>query len=291
MDYVGSIYRPPSEANSLLLQVTVGCSHNQCTYCAMYLDKKFRPKKWEVIKGDIDEAAAMGPRFRRIFLCDGDALILSMNRLLRILTAIREKMPWVQRVSTYGDTRSVLNKSVDDLKELKALGLSMVYHGVESGDDDVLSRICKGGKRTQVVQTAERLKEAGITHSVIVMLGLGGIDGGDQHARQTASLLSEIDPEYVGVLTTTVVPNTPLYGSVQAGEFQLPSKFKMLEELLTIVENSDLSRCRFSSNHASNYLPVRCMMPQDKERVVKTLKQVLKAEDENALRPEWSRGL
>lgn len=291
MDYVGSIYRPPSEADSLLLQVTVGCSHNACTYCAMYLEKRFRAKSWEVIERDILEAAEIGPRFHRVFLCDGDALILSTDRLRTILRTIRDRLGWVQRVSIYGDTRSVLRKSVEELAELHELGLGMVYHGVESGDDDVLRFIRKGGTRAEVVETAKRLRAAGIAHSVIVMLGVGGVEGGQKHARETASLLSEIDPPYVGVLTTTLVPGTPLHEASRAGTFKLPSKFEMLRELLTIVEHAELSSCRFSSNHASNYLPVRCTMPRDKDRVVGVLRDVVAAGDERMLRPEWSRGL
>lgn len=291
MDYVGSIYRPPSEANSLLVQVTVGCSHNRCTYCAMYLDKQFRAKPWEVIERDIREAAGIGPRFRRVFLCDGDALILSADRLRQVLEGIREHLPWVERVSVYGDTRSVLRKSVEELRELRELGLGMVYHGVESGDEDVLAAVRKGGTREQVVQTAERLREAGIEHSVIVMLGLGGVEGSQKHALSTASLLSEIDPPYVGVLTTTVVPGTPLHEAQQRGDFELPSKFQMLGELLTIVENAGLTGCRFSSNHASNYLPVRCTMPRDRDDVIRALRAVVEAGDEGMLRPEWARGL
>ena len=291
MDYVGAIYRPPSEANSMLVQVTLGCSHNRCTYCAMYLQKRFSTKPWEVIEKDIREAASIGPRFRRVFLCDGDALILSTDRLQRILSAIRDELPWVERVSLYGDTRSVLKKSVDELRSLQELGLGMVYHGVESGDDDVLRAIRKGGTREEVIRTAARLREAGLDHSVIVMLGLGGIEGGEKHARATASLLSKIDPPYVGVLTTTVVPGTPLHDAVERGEFVLPSKFQMLRELLIIVENTKVSNCRFSSNHASNYLPVRCTMPRDQAEVVRVLRGVVEAGDERMLRPEWSRGL
>jgi radical SAM superfamily enzyme YgiQ (UPF0313 family) len=185
----------------------------------------------------------------------------------------------------------VLRKSVEELTELRELGLGMVYHGVESGDDDVLRFVRKGGTCAEIVETAQRLREAGIAHSVIVMLGVGGVEGGQKHARETASLLSEIDPPYVGVLTTTLVPGTPLYEASRAGTFKLPSKFEMLRELLTIVEHAQLSNCRFSSNHASNYLPVRCTMPRDRDRVVGVLRDVVAAGDESMLRPEGSRGL
>jgi radical SAM superfamily enzyme YgiQ (UPF0313 family) len=291
MDYVGDIFRPPSEADSLLLQVTTGCSHNRCIYCAMYLDKAFSTKADPVVDRDIAQARRIGPRFRRVFLCDGDALILSQRRLVRILSRIRAELPWVERVGVYGDTRSVLRKSVAQLRELAGLGLGIVYHGVETGDEEVMRRVDKGASRAEVVETAERLRAAGIAHSVIVMLGLGGVERSEQHALETASLLHEIDPPFVGALTTTVVPGTRLFEEQQAGRFVLPSKFGFLRELLQIVENTRLTACRFSSNHASNYLPVRCELSRDHDEVVAALREVIEAGDERVLRPEWARGL
>ena len=277
MDYVGRIFRPPSEAQSLLLQVTVGCSHNRCTYCDMYRDKQFRPKSWDLVEADILEAKAMGASFRRVFLCDGDALIMSPRRLLQILAGIREHLPWVERVGVYGDTRSVLAKSVEQLRELREAGLGIVYHGVESGDDEV--------------ETARRLREAGIVQSVMVLLGVGGKRFSEQHARNTAKLLTQMDPPFAGALTTTVVPNTPLFEQQQSGEFELPSKFGMLKELRTIVAESDMSACRFSANHASNYLPLRSELPRDKAEVVAILDEVIARGDERQLKPERMRGL
>jgi radical SAM superfamily enzyme YgiQ (UPF0313 family) len=291
MDLVGDIFRPPSEADSLLLQVTVGCSHNRCTYCAMYRRKRFTVKPWEVVRRDIAQARTYGPVFDRVFLCDGDAMVLSTDRLRAILAAIREELPWVRRVATYGDTRGVLAKGVEELAELRALGLSMVYHGVETGDDDVMCRIQKGGTRAEVVQAAARLKEAGIAHSVIVMLGIGGVSGSAQHARLTASLLTQIDPPYVGALTTTVVPGTPLAQEQARGSFVLPDPFGMLGELATVVEEARFTSCRFSSNHASNYLPLRCQFPRDQDAALLALRSVITRHDENDLRPEWLRGL
>lgn len=291
MDYVGRIYRPPSEASSLLLQVSVGCSHNECTYCTMYTEKTFRSKPMEVIHRDIAEAAALGPQTRRLFLCDGDALILSTRRLLEILGEIRTHLPWIERVSSYGDTRSVLKKSPEDLRALREAGLGMIYHGVESGADEVLHRIIKGGTRSEVMETAERLRTADIAHSVILLLGIGGEDLSEVHARETASLLTAIDPPYVGVLTTTVLPGTPLGNAEAAGEFTLPGKFQLLDELRTIVRDSDLSNCRFSSNHASNYLPMRSVLPGHKDAILEALEHVLSERDERMLKPEHLRGL
>lgn len=291
MDYVGRIFRPPSEARSLLLQVTVGCSHNGCTYCDMYSGVTFKAKPWETILADIEEAAQDGPVYRRVFLCDGDALVLSTRQLLRILEAIRTHLPWIERVSVYGDTRSAGRKSVEDLIALRQAGLGIVYHGVETGSDAVMARIDKGGTRAECVETARRLREAGLTHSVMVLLGIGGTDLSDTHAQETASMLSEMDPRYVGALTTTVVPGTALHTAATAGEFVLPTPFEMLGELRTILAESRFTNTRFSCNHASNYLPMRMDLPQDRDAALLALDRVIEAGDSDALKPEFLRGL
>ena len=291
VDYVGRIYRPPSEATSLLLQVTVGCSHNRCGYCDMYRDKRFKPKPWPLVSADIDEAAASGQRFRRAFLMDGDALILATDKLARILEAIRDRLPWIERVGIYGDTRSVRNKSVDDLRRLRQLGLGIVYHGVETGDDEVMRLIDKGATRQECIETARKLRQAQIAHSVMVLLGVGGERFSEQHARNTASMLSAMDPPYVGALTTTLVPGTPLFDMQQRGDFELPSKFGMLKELYAIVDGSDFSQCRFSANHASNYLPIRANLPTDKQDLLAALGPIIERGDDGLLKPEWMRGL
>lgn len=293
MDYVGRIFRPPSEARSLLLQVTIGCSHNRCVYCDMYRDKQFKAKPWPLIEADLREAAALGRkgvRSERVFLCDGDALILSTRKLLQILHGIREHLPWIERVGTYGDTRSVGRKSVEELVELREAGLGIVYHGMETGDEQVLELIDKGGTRPELIETAAKLRAAGLTHSVIVLLGIGGVALSEQHARRTAQTLGEMDPPYVGALTTTIVPGTPL-AQMAADGWTLPGKFRMLEELRTIVAESSFSACRFSSNHASNYLPLRGTLPRDKAAMLEVLDQVIARGDERLLKPEHLRGL
>jgi radical SAM superfamily enzyme YgiQ (UPF0313 family) len=291
MDYVGRIFRPPSEARSLLLQVTVGCSHNRCAYCDMYRDKRFRPKPFELVKHDVLEASQLGPRFDKLFLCDGDALILSAERLLQILGCIREHLPWVRRVGVYGDTRSVGKKSVAELRRLEQAGLGIVYHGAESGDDEVLALIDKGGTRAECIETATKLREARITHSVMVLLGVGGTRLSQQHAANTASLLTAMDPPYAAALTTTVVPGTPLAELERRGDFELPGKFSMLAELRTMVEASRLSSCFFTANHASNYLPVRAELPRQKAELLSVLERVIAENDERRLVPEARRGL
>ncbi len=291
MDYVAPLFRPPSEADSLLIQVTVGCSHNRCTYCDMYRGKTFRPKPWQTVQADLQECRDRGPEHRRVFLMDGDALILSTDKLLRILEGIRSHTPWIERVGIYGDTRSVGRKSVEELTALRKAGLGIVYHGMESGDDEVLKAIDKGGNSQQCVETAHKLREAGITHSVMVLLGVGGQELSEQHAKNTAKTLTRMDPVYVGALTTTVVPNTPLHVVQKSGAFALPSKFEMLQELRTIIADSEFTACRFSANHASNYLPLRGNLPTDKIAILSALDEVISSEDERYLKPEGLRGL
>jgi radical SAM superfamily enzyme YgiQ (UPF0313 family) len=296
MDHVGRIFRPPSEAESLLLQVSVGCSHNRCTYCAMYEldDQKFRIKPFATVARDIDEAAAhaaAGLPIRRVFLCDGDALILPTDHLERILVRLKERLPAVRRVGIYGDARSILRKSVDELVRLRELGLGIVYHGAETGDDPTLERIVKGSTAAEAVGAARRLREAGLRHSVMVMLGIGGVERSGEHAAATADLLTAMDPPFVGALTTTVVPGTVLAREQEAGRFLLPDTWGLLEELRTLVRDARFTRCRFHSNHASNYLPLSLNLPADRDRALATLDRVLDERDPGALKPEHLRGL
>ena len=296
MDHIGNIFRPPSEAESLLLQVSLGCSHNKCTYCAMYDDptQKFRIKPLATVEADIDEAAryaAAGLPVRRVFLCDGDALILPTEHLATILSQLKEKIPTVRRVGVYGDARSILRKSVAELTQLRQLGLGIVYHGVESGDDVVLKSIIKGSTAEDAIAAAQRLREAGIRHSVMVMLGIGGVARSAEHASKTAAILTAMDPPFVGALTTTVVPNTPLAAQQDTGTFTLPDQWGLLAELRTILAESRFSRCRFHANHASNYVPLSLNLPTDRERGLATLDKILANRDEGDLRPEYLRGL
>lgn len=290
MDYVGDIYRPPSEAQSLIVQATIGCSHNRCSFCAMYLAKRFTPKKWESIKADLDEGLAL-PYYRRVFLCDGDAMILSTGKLLRILDYIRERGPHIERVGIYGDARGVLGKSHEELVSLRKAGLGILYHGVESGDDEVLRRINKGANSAEQLEAAKRIKAAGITYSAILLLGAGGVELSERHAANSARWLSEADPDYAGLLMLTIIPGTPLGNEVEAGRFVLPDKWGLLGELRQIVAESDFRKCRFSANHASNYLPIKADMPEDKERVLALIDKVLESRDESLLKPEWMRAL
>ena len=290
MQYEGIVIRPPSEAESLILQVTLGCSHNRCTFCPTYKGRRFRIKDLELIKQEIDEAAPYGP-FRKVFLADGDALIIPQPKLVAILDHLNEKLTGLRRVGVYGNAKSILRKSVEELKALKERKLGIVYLGVETGDPALLEKIRKGASYEQMVEAGRRVKEAGITLSATVLLGLGGVEGGQRHARATARVLSDIDPDFASALTLMVVPGTPLDDEMKAGEFQLPSPFQLLEELGTIVGHSNFSRCYFTSNHASNYLPIKARLPRDKDAVVALIRKVASAKDPSLLRPEFLRGL
>jgi radical SAM superfamily enzyme YgiQ (UPF0313 family) len=290
MEYEGIVIRPPSEAESLILQVTLGCSHNRCTFCPTYKGRRFRIKDLELIKQEIDEMAPYGP-FRKVFLADGDALIIPQPKLLAILDHLKGKIPGLRRVGIYGNAKSILRKSVEELKALNERKLGILYLGVETGDPTLLEKVGKGATYEQMVAAGRRVKEAGITLSVTVLLGLGGVRYGQRHALATAKILSDIDPDFASALTLMVVPGTPLHEEMEAGRFQLPSPFELLEELETIVSRSNFSRCYFTSNHASNYLPLKARMPKDKAAVVNLIHQVVSSRDTSRLRPEFSRGL
>jgi len=291
MKYEGDIIRPPSEAYSLLLQVTVGCSHNRCTFCPSFKAKRFRIKGLDEIIEDLDYAARRFRRVERLFLCDGDALIIPQKRLIEILDAIRTRLPGVGRIGSYANAKSIRKKSVEELRELKERGLGIVYLGIESGNEQILARIRKGTTGARIVEAARRVKEAGITLSVTVLLGIGGVEMSREHARDTARILTDVDPDYVGVLTVMIVPGTPLYEEARSGAFVLPGTFELLEELGIIVSESRFSDCLFTANHASNYLPIRARMPQDREKVLRLIGDVLRRKDVAMLRPESMRGL
>lgn len=290
MKYEGMIIRPPSEAASLLLQVTVGCSHNKCTFCSVYKEKRFRIKKIDEIEEDILEASNYGP-IGRVFLCDGDALIIPQGRLVEILQSVKNNIKGVKRVGIYANAKSILRKTPDDLIELRELGLKIIYLGVETGSEELLKKIKKGVSYEQMVEAGRMVKEAGITLSVTVLLGIGGRDESVKHAMDTARILTDIDPDYVGALTVMLQSGTALYEEYMSGEFVLPDTFGFLEELGLITANSDFTNCFFTSNHASNYLPIRARMPYEKDKTVKTIYDVIKSGDPGILKPEYLRGL
>jgi radical SAM superfamily enzyme YgiQ (UPF0313 family) len=288
--YEGQVYRPPSEADAYILQATIGCSWNACVYCDMYRDKRFRVRDLSETLADLTEARArLAPRVRKLFVADGDALILPLDHWVPILNTAREGFPQLERVSCYAMARNILEKSADELAKLRDLGLTRLYIGPESGDDVTLKRIAKGSTFDEHVRAAKKAHAAGMELSVIVMLGVAGVERSEEHALRTAELLTEMDPEYFAALTTTVVPHTPLAQLVQKGRFALPDVAQMFRELHTIVERARPTRAVFRTNHASNYLPLAGTLPHDRERLLATLSAAISGAV--PLRPERSRGL
>jgi len=303
------IIRPPSEWKSYFLPLTSGCSNNTCTFCGYY-GSKLQIRELADVKSEIDALALFAqsgirlpniPKVvyavaqhwdgKRIFLQDGDALVYPFPKLREALQYLNEKLPGIERIGTYATPQDILRRNSDELKELRQLRLGIFYTGLETGDDELLEKIGKGVSSDQVIEAGRKVKEAGISFSVTIILELGGIEGSNRHVLETARVLTEIDPDYVGALTLTLVPGTPLYEQCERSEFHPLSPFQSLEELKSIIEDSDFTDCLFSSMHASNYLSVRGRLPQGKERMLKQLEQVLAARDPSLLRPEFLRGL
>ena len=289
MHYEGNIIRPPSEANSILLQATVGCSHNKCTFCGAYDGERFRIKADDIIMEDIAFAAKYCKRQRRLFLCDGDALIIPQRRLLKILKEIKKQLPWVTRVGTYANSKGIKLKTLEELKELKAQGLGIAYMGLETGDDVTLKNIKKGATSETMITMGKKIRAAGVKLSITVLLGIAQAARSMIHAKETGRVLSEIDPEYVGALSLMIYPGAKLYEQYKSGDFVLLQPEEMLEELRIMIEATNLSRGLFHANHASNYLPIRAVFPRDKEETIKLIDNALAGEVE--LKPEWMRGL
>jgi radical SAM superfamily enzyme YgiQ (UPF0313 family) len=285
----GNIIRPPSEANSILLQVTVGCSRNKCTFCGTYAGERFRIKPDPIIMEDIAFAAQYCKRQRRVFLCDGDALIIPQKRLLKILQAIKKQLPWVTRVGIYANAKSLKMKSIDELKTLKEHGLGIAYMGLETGDDVTLKKVNKGATSQHMIEMAAKAKQAGIKLSITVILGIAGRKRSQIHAQETGRILSAIDPEYVGALSLMLIPGTPLFKDYEDGEFTLIEPEEMLAELRTMIAHTTLTKGLFHANHASNYLPIKARLPKDKAAILNLIDQALAGKV--ALKPEYLRAL
>lgn len=289
MHYEGNIIRPPSEANSILLQVTVGCSRNKCTFCGTYVGERFRIKPDAIMMEDIAFAAQNCQRQRRVFLCDGDALIIPQKRLVRILTEIEKQLPWVTRVGAYANAKSIKMKTLEELQELNARGLGIVYMGLETGDDVTLKNINKGATAETMIRMGRKAKEAGFKLSITVLSGIAGRDRSQIHAQETGRVLSAIDPNYVGALSLMLIPGTPLYDDFESGKFSLLEPSELLAELRTMIAHTQLSRGLFHANHASNYLPIRARLPRDREATLRLIDEALAGKVR--LKPEWLRAL
>jgi len=289
MHYEGNIIRPPSEANSILLQVTVGCSRNKCTFCGTYTGERFRIKSDSVIMEDIAFAAKYCKRQRRVFLCDGDVMILPQKRLLNILDEIKKQLPWVTRVGVYANAKSLKIKTIDELKALKEHGIGIAYMGLETGDDVTLKNINKGATAETMIQMGRKAKAAGIKLSITVLLGIAGRERSQIHAKETGRVLSAIDPDYVGALSLMLIPGTPLHQDYQEGKFILIEPDEMLKELRTMISHTELSGGLFHANHASNYLPIAARFPKEKKATLQLIDEAISGRV--ALKPEWLRAL
>jgi len=290
MRYEGKLYRPPSEADAYILQATIGCSWNKCTYCDMYRDKQYRVRDLAQTLEDIELAATkLGPRVQKLFVADGDALGMPMEHWLAVLRLAKQRFPNLRRVSCYAMASNVLEKSDLELALLRSHGLSMLYIGPESGDPQTLKRIAKGSTHEDHVSAASRARAAGMKLSVIVLLGIAGTARSHEHATATASLITGMDPAFFAALTTTVVPSTPLMKLQTTGRFELPTIEQMLAELREIVLHANPTDAVFRTNHASNYLPLGGRLPRDRQQIVTLIDRALAGKI--ALRPEWARGL
>jgi radical SAM superfamily enzyme YgiQ (UPF0313 family) len=289
MRYEGRLYRPPSEADALIVQATIGCSWNHCTYCDMYRDKTFRVRELAETLEDIDRAgSAAGDDVEKLFVADGDALILGLDHWLPILERARRSFPRLRRVSCYAMAKNVLEKTDDELRRLREAGLSLLYIGPESGDDPTLKRIAKGDDAAAHVEAARRARAAGMDLSVIALLGIA-MDRSAEHARATAELVTKMNPRYFSALTVTVVPNTPLDKLAKKGRFEVPPVPALLGELRTMVSEARPTDALFRTNHASNYLPLGGHLPRDRDRIVEVIDAAIAGRI--PLRRESMRGL
>ncbi len=276
MRYEGNIFRPPSEAYSLLLQVTVGCTHNKCTFCSMYKDKQFHIRKLEDVLEDLAWARRHYARVERIFLCDGDALALSVNKLMPILNYIRENFPECERVTAYARAEDALRKTDEELKQLYEAGLTMAYVGAESGSEKVLEDIHKGETRQQLIDGVKKIEASGMKASVTFISGLAGKAGWEEHAIESGKMISEMSPSYVALLTLIVDPSVPMAKDIESGKMELLSAEEVMKETLLMLENTEVTgKCVFRSNHASNYLSLKGNLPEDKERMMEQIREAM----------------
>ncbi|EKD27176.1 MAG: oxygen-independent coproporphyrinogen III oxidase, Fe-S oxidoreductase [uncultured bacterium] len=291
MHYEGTVIRPPSEAESLIFQVTLGCSDNNCIFCPAYKDKIFSIKNLSLIEKEFKEASSIFPETKKIFLADGDALIMPFKELLKVTEIASFYFPKLQRIATYASSKSIRLKTLEELKILRHNKMRLIYLGIETGDPEVYKNIKKFGNIDIMVFECLKVKEAGIKLNVTLILGLGGKTLSAQHAINTANILNKIKPDQIAALTLMIVPGTEISVLEEKKEFKLPDKIELIEELYEIINNLSDFNCLFFSNHASNYFPINARLPKDKSEILFQLKQIINSKEQYRLRPEFLRGL
>jgi len=289
MHYEGDIIRPPSEAGSIILQATVGCSHNRCTFCGAYRDRRFRIKDEALVRADIEFAATYCQRQKTLFLADGNALAIPQQQLVYLLTLIKNRLPQVRRVSLYANARDILSRSLAELVQLKALGLKRIYMGLETGHQDTLRAIGKGADAAEMIQAGRLARQAGLFLSVTVLLGSAGTELSQDHARATASVLNRMRPKQIAVLTLMLLDNTPLAKRSLAGAFSMPDLDTLCNELRTLLVELDGNRVQLQANHPSNYLELDGRLPKDKIKMISMVDSVL--DGSAKARPDYLRAL
>ncbi len=284
------VYRPPSEAYSLIFQLTIGCRHNACTFCGLYKGKPYRSKTWEQIKNDIDSCAHLRG-VQRVFLADGDALAADTPLILKTAFYLDKKFPGLERIAMYAGPKDILKKSLDELKQIRASNIKMLYLGVESGSNNILKAVHKGVTAEEMVEAGRKALQAGFELSVTIITGLGGTELWEEHASETGKIITAIDPTYLSALTLMPLPHTVLYGQIQQGKFTVPDTMQMFREMKYLLENLDLKNCIFRCNHATNYLPLRGVLNRDKEALIAILDRAITQPGTIPLRPESARGM
>ena len=290
MEYDMPLFRPPSEAYSLIIQATLGCSNNTCLFCGMYKMKKFKVRPFDAFKKDVMDCVAQVPDARRIFLADGDAMVMSTSHFSKILRLLYSKFPNLERVTCYANPINLLKKSMGELRQLRELGLDILYLGMESGNEEVLRKVDKGSTRAEILDAGQKALEAGFPLSVTVILGLGGKALSREHILDTASLCSEMNPTYLSALTLMLGPLEDYFAKSMGPDFQYIDKLETLNEVRLLVENLTTTDCVFRTNHASNYLPLKGVLARDRDRLLSVIDTAL-ADPDKYLKPEFLRAL
>lgn len=289
--YDEPLFRPPSEAYSLIFQLTIGCSWNKCAFCEMYTSKSFKVRNEKEIFAEIEQTKGLADDTRKIFLADGNAFVLSFDKLIRILNKLNQSFPRLARISAYASSRDILSKTDEELKQLKEAGLKLLYVGVESGDDELLKMINKGETYNSTEEALLKVRKAGIKLSVMILNGLGGTHFSNQHAINSSKLINAVQPEYLSTLVLSLPYGIEHFKKRFKGDFIQLNPFELIEELGLFLKELNLVSTVFRSDHASNYLVLKGILNRDKEILVNRINDFLQNPEDGKLRPEWSRGL